>query len=164
MVLKIFGIYTSLTILVFLKNIYRKYHVNYLRNKYRENLFNNQSAKNYELLIPLEKIFKHANIRYSSSEIEDCIIRGYHLYDFENSLEKAFYYYSYLAKHCYSWLSRISVSKIEMIKRNIPNKFLQVFTFILTALCDYMICLFLDTYNLGDKLLNILSSVLKSVF
>ncbi len=75
LILKIFIIYAVVTILVFLKNTYRKYHVNYLRNTYRENLLNNQNAKNYELLIPFTNVFEHAHMSDYRYDLEDYIIK-----------------------------------------------------------------------------------------
>lgn len=158
------GIYAVVTIIVFLKNTYRKYHINYLRNTYRKNLHSNQPTKNYELLIPFEKAFKHADIYCYQYELEECIINGYNRNNFENLLEKAFFHYSYLAKHCLSWFLRIPLPRINKIKNRVSNKVLQFLIFVFTALCDYLLCLFLDKYGLGDKVLSLLDSFLKKLF
>lgn len=158
------SIYAIITVLVFLKNTYRKYHVNYLRNTYRGNLHNNQKTKNYELLIPFANAFKHAHMSAYKYSLEDYIIKGYRLNDFEDLLEKAFYYYSYLAKHCFSWFFRIPLPRVNSIKKHISNKVLQFFMFVFTVISDYLICLLLDKYGLGEKTLNLLVSFLKKLF
>ncbi len=164
LILKIFIIYAVVTILVFLKNTYRKYHVNYLRNTYRENLLNNQNAKNYELLIPFTNVFEHAHMSDYRYDLEDYIIKGKYPYKFEDLLNKAFYHYSYNAKHCFSWFFRIPLPRITSITKHISNKVLQPFVFVFTVILDYLICLSLDKYGLGEKILNFLVSFLKKLF
>ena len=164
MILKMFIIYAIVTVLVFLKNTYRKYHVNYLRNIYRENLRNNQKDKNYELLIPFTNVFEHAHMSDYRYDLDDYIIKGKYPHNFEDLLNRAFYHYSYLAKHCFSWFFRIPLPRINSITKHISNKVLQPFVFAFTVILDYLICLYLDKYGLGEKILNFLVSFLKKLF
>ena len=109
--IKLIVFYLIISGVNYVKNCYRMIHTNYLRNTFRQNLYHGNPNINYELILPLKSIFHKAHIQISEQEIEDAVVRNYHISDFENNLEKAFRYYKYLMKSCFLWITRLPIPK-----------------------------------------------------
>lgn len=159
-IIKLCIVYLIITGLTFVKNCYRMTHTNYLRNTYRHNLHHGNPNVNRELIQPLNNIFHKAHIQICEQEIEDAVVRNYHISEFENNLEKAFRYYKYLMKSCFLWITRLPIPKYRSIGK-IPSKILQILVSFISILIEYLLCLWLDKSGFGETLLNHLSSLLK---
>lgn len=152
-------LYLFISILVFVKNAYRMCHTAFLHNKFVNNINNHQPEKNYELIIPIQKVFHKAHIHFVNVEREAEFHYGVSK-SFENSFQKAYYHYKYLMKHCFTWIFRIPFPKFKFIKNEKLNLLVRVLFFIVSTLAVYLFEVLLDNYGFGTRFLNLLSDFL----
>lgn len=137
-------------------------HTAFLHNKLVSNIKKQCPNKNYELIIPIQKIFGKANMYPIDVEYE--IGRQYVLSDnFEKAFQKAFYHYKYLTKHFLTWGFRIPFPKFKFIKNEKLNLLIRVLFFIISTIAVYLLETYLDTSGLGTQILNHLSGFLNSL-
>lgn len=139
-------------------------HANYLKNIFIENSYGNRPDKNYSLTIPIKKALLKVGILVDYKEIDDATGDYYKTKQLADKLEKAYGRYKYRMTHCCSWICRIPLPKYIWIQGKFTRGIVKFIMIILTAFLDYLICLFLDEYGLGEKILNLLTDFLKSLF
>ena len=138
-------------------------HTAYLHNTLLKNIKKQNPEKNYELLIPINKVLNKANVYVS--DIESEIQHRYFLTpEFINSLQKAYYHYKYLMKHCLTWVLRIPFPKFKFIKNKKVNLFLRLLFFSISTFTVYLLETYLDRSGLGLQILNYLNDFLNSLF
>lgn len=164
LIFKVVLFYLVVALFNFLKNGYRMIHANYLRNRFIENSYGKRPEKNYSLTMPITNTLSKIGISANYQEIDDATGNHYDTKQLADKLDKACERYKYLMIHCLSWIFRLPLPKYIWINGKFTRGIVKSIIIILTTVFDYLICLFLDEYGLGDKLLNLLTDFLKNLF
>lgn len=161
MFFKILAIYCVIAITNFFINLYRMLHTKYLYNKYLNNINNKEFQQNFELILPIKKVLGKVHKTYFG--LESDLKMHFMSSALENAFLETFYYYKYLMKHCFTWITRIPVPKIKAVKTQKLNLLIRFIIFIISTIIVYLFGLYLDNSGLGLQILNYLSVFLNDI-